>query len=107
PFEKFEDAAQVQRHTGICPSVAIHIPWDAVEDYGELQQYARALGMQIGAINPNLFQDQDYKLGSVTNPDVAVRRKATDHLLECIAIGERVGSTLLSLWFADGTNYPG
>ncbi|MBV9281374.1 MAG: L-rhamnose isomerase [Chloroflexi bacterium] len=107
PFEKVQDAAEVQRHTGICPSVAIHIPWDRVENVGELKQFATSLGMRIGAVNPNLFQEQDYKLGSVTNPDPAVRRKATDHLLECVAIAREVDSTLLSLWFADGTNYPG
>jgi L-rhamnose isomerase/sugar isomerase len=107
PFEKFEDAAQVQRLTGICPSVAIHIPWDRVEDFTELKQYAESLEMRIGAVNPNLFQEQIYKLGSITNPDPAVRRTATDHLLECVQIAEEVDSSLLSLWFADGTNYPG
>jgi len=107
PFEKFEDAAQVHRHTGICPSVAVHIPWDKVDDYGELASFAGSLGMRIGAINPNLFQDEDYKLGSVTHPDPRVRRKATDHLLECIEIGRQVGSDIQSLWFADGTNYAG
>ncbi len=107
PFEKFEDAAQVHRHTGICPTVAVHIPWDKVDDYTELQDYAQSLGLSIGAINPNLFQDEDYKLGSVTHPDARVRRKATDHLLECIEIGRQVSSNILSLWFADGTNYAG
>jgi L-rhamnose isomerase/sugar isomerase len=107
PFEKLQDAAQVQRHTGICPSVAIHIPWDRVENYSALRRYAESLGMQVGAVNPNLFQEQEYKLGSVANPDPSVRRRATDHLLECIAIGQEVGSTLLSVWLADGTNYPG
>jgi L-rhamnose isomerase/sugar isomerase len=107
PYEKFEDAAQVQKYTGICPSVAIHIPWDTVDDWGELRQFAAALGMRIGAINPNLFQDEAYKLGSVTHPDAAVRAQATEHLLECIEVGMSVDSNLLSLWFADGTNYPG
>jgi L-rhamnose isomerase/sugar isomerase len=107
PFEKFQDAAEVQRYTGICPTVAIHIPWDRVEDFTELKQYAASLGMRIGAVNPNLFQEQEYKLGSITNPDPAVRRMATDHLLECVRIAQEVDSTLLSLWFADGTNYPG
>lgn len=107
PFEKFEDAAQVHRVTGICPSVAIHIPWDKVDDYGKLKSHAANLGMEIGAINPNLFQEDDYMLGSVTNADPAVRRKATDHLLECVDIAKETGSREISLWFADGTNYPG
>jgi L-rhamnose isomerase / sugar isomerase len=107
PFEKIADAAEVHRLTGICPSVAIHIPWDRVEDYGELKGYADDLGLRVGAVNPNLFQEENYKLGSVCNPDPAVRRKATEHLLECVEIAREVGSEVLSLWFADGTNYPG
>lgn len=107
PFEKFEDAAQVHKFTGIAPSVAIHIPWDKVDDYSKLRSHAESLGLTIGAINPNLFQDDDYMLGSVTNSDAAIRRKATDHLLECVDIAKETGSKDLSLWFADGTNYPG
>ena len=107
PFEKFADAAEVHRLTGVCPSVAIHIPWDRVDDYGELREHAEGLGLRVGAVNPNLFQEEDYKLGSVCNPDPAVRRKATEHLLECVEIGREVGSDVLSLWFADGTNYAG
>jgi L-rhamnose isomerase/sugar isomerase len=107
PFEKFEDAAQVHHLTGVCPSVAIHIPWDAVENYGELKDHAESLGLRIGAVNPNLFQEEEYSLGSVCHPDSAVRRKATEHLLECVEIGREVGSDVLSLWFADGTNYAG
>ncbi|MEI7026085.1 L-rhamnose isomerase [Paenibacillus sp. y28] len=107
PFEKFEDAAQVHKVTGACPSVAIHIPWDKVEDYGKLKQHAEGLGLSIGAINPNLFQEDEYMLGSVTHSDSAVRRKATDHLLECVDIAKATGSKDISLWFADGTNYPG
>jgi L-rhamnose isomerase / sugar isomerase len=107
PFEKLADAAEVHRLTGICPSVAIHIPWDRVNDYGELREHAESLGLDIGAVNPNLFQEEDYKLGSVCNPDPAVRRRATEHLLECVEIGREVGSDVLSLWFADGTNYAG
>ena len=107
PFEKFEDAAQVHRYTGICPGVAIHIPWDKVEDYGALQAHASALGLRVGAINPNVFQDEDYKLGSMCHPDPAVRRKATERMLECVEIARTTGSKVLSLWFADGTNYPG
>jgi L-rhamnose isomerase / sugar isomerase len=107
PFEKLADAAEVHRLTGICPSVAIHIPWDRVDDYRELREHAEGLGLGIGAVNPNLFQEKDYKLGSVCNPDPAVRRKATDHLIECVEIGREVDSDILSLWFADGTNYAG
>ncbi|CAN5885584.1 L-rhamnose isomerase [soil metagenome] len=107
PFEKMADAAQVHRLTGVCPSVAIHIPWDKVDDYDELKSHAESLGLRIGAINPNLFQEPEYKLGSVCNPDQAVRRKATDHLLECVEIAGETGSDVLSLWFADGTNYAG
>ena len=107
PFEKFADAAEVNRLTGICPSVAIHIPWDQVEDFGELRDYAASVGLAIGAVNPNLFQDEAYRLGSLCHPDAAVRRRATDHLLECNAIAREVGSEVLSLWLADGTNYAG
>ena len=107
PFEKMADAAQVHGLSGICPSVAIHIPWDRVDDYGELKRHAESLGLRIGAVNPNLFQEPEYKLGSVCNPDPAVRRKATDHLLECVEVAGETGSDVLSLWFADGTNYPG
>jgi L-rhamnose isomerase/sugar isomerase len=107
PFEKMADAARVHGLTGVCPSVAIHIPWDEVDDYGELKSHAESLGLRIGAVNPNLFQEPEYKLGSVCNPDPSVRRKATDHLLECVEIAGNTGSEVLSLWFADGTNYAG
>jgi L-rhamnose isomerase/sugar isomerase len=106
-FEKIEDAAQVHRHTGIAPSVALHIPWDKVDDYGQLAKHAREVGIELGTINANVFQDDDYKLGSVCNPDPRVRRKALDHLLECVDIMDVTGSRDLKLWFADGTNYPG
>jgi L-rhamnose isomerase/sugar isomerase len=107
PHEKIADAATVHRFTGVAPSVALHIPWDKVPDYAELSAYASSEGVALGAINSNVFQDNDYKLGSVTNPDPAVRRKATDHLLECVSIMDLTGSRDLKLWFADGTNYPG
>jgi L-rhamnose isomerase/sugar isomerase len=107
PYEKIADAATVHRFTGVAPTVALHIPWDKVDDYAELAAYARSQGVAIGAINSNVFQDNDYKLGSVTNPDPAVRRKATDHLLECVDIMDATGSRDLKLWFSDGTNYPG
>ncbi len=107
PEEKIADAATVHRFTGVAPSVALHIPWDRVDDYGALTAYAKGLGIEIGAINTNVFQDEDYRLGSVTNPDARVRRKATDHLLEAIAIMDATGSRDLKLWFSDGINYPG
>jgi L-rhamnose isomerase/sugar isomerase len=107
PFEKMADAAEVHRLTGVCPAVAIHIPWDKVDDYTELREHAGSLGMEVGAVNPNLFQEEEYKLGSVCHPDPAVRREATDHLIECAEIGRELGSQALSLWFADGTNYAG
>lgn len=105
--ERLADAAMVHRLTGICPSLALHIPWDKVDDWAELRAHAESLGLRIGAINPNLFQDDAYRLGSVCHPDPAVRRQAVEHILECVEIARATGSTLLSLWFADGTNYPG
>ncbi|MET0136405.1 MAG: L-rhamnose isomerase [Kibdelosporangium sp.] len=105
--EKIADAATVHRFTGAAPSVALHIPWDKVEDYGALTRYATDAGVRIGAINTNVFQDDDYKLGSVTNPDPGIRRKAIDHLLEAVSIMDSTGSRDLKLWFSDGINYPG
>jgi len=105
--EKLQDAAQVHRLTGIAPSVALHIPWDQVDDWRALREYAASLGLTIGAINPNLFQDDAYQLGSLCHPDAQVRRRAVAHILECCQICQETGSTLLSLWLADGTNYAG
>ncbi|MHB1593372.1 MAG: L-rhamnose isomerase [Streptosporangiaceae bacterium] len=107
PEEKIDDAAQVHRFTGIAPSVAVHIPWDKTDDYAALAAFAADRGIAIGAVNANVFQDDDYRLGSVANPDPRVRRKALDHLLECVDIMDATGSRDLKLWFADGTNYPG
>ena len=107
PYEKLADAAQVHAATGVAPKVSLHIPWDRVDDYARLAQYAEGLGVRIGAINANVFQDDEYKLGSVTNADPAVRRKAVDHLLECVDVMDATGSRDLKLWFSDGTNYPG
>ncbi|HET7560403.1 MAG TPA: L-rhamnose isomerase [Limnochordia bacterium] len=107
PNEKLEDAAQVHKLTGICPRIALHIPWDKVDDWAALKRRAGELGLTLGAVNPNLFQDEAYKLGSVTHHDPAVRRKAVRHLLECVEIGRIIGSDLQSIWLADGTNYPG
>ena len=106
-FERVDDAAEVHRLTGTAGAVAFHFPWDAVDDYGELRAYVENRGLRVGAVNPNLFQDPDYKLGSITHPDTSVRRKAVAHLVECLGIAEELGSTAQSLWFADGTNYPG
>ena len=105
--EKLQDAATVHKYTGIAPTVALHIPWDMVDDWQTLPEYAEELGIGIGAINPNVFQDEIYKLGSVCNPDEKIRRQATDHMLECVNIMKITGSTILSLWLADGTNFPG
>ena len=107
PQEKLDDAAQVHAFTGVAPTVALHIPWDKVEDYAALAKHAEDRGVKLGAINSNTFQDDDYKLGSVCAPDAAVRRKAVGHLLECVDIMDATGSKDLKLWFADGTNYPG
>jgi L-rhamnose isomerase / sugar isomerase len=107
PFEKIADAAMVHRVTGVAPSVALHIPWDAVDDYEALAKHAAEQGVRIGVINANVFQDDDYMLGSVTNPDPRVRRKALSHLLGCVDVMDATGSRDLKLWFADGTNYPG
>lgn len=107
PWEKLQDAAKVHEFTGVAPTVALHIPWDKVEDYAALAKYAEDRGLALGAINSNTFQDDDYKLGSLCHADPVVRRKALDHLLECVDIMDATGSRDLKLWFADGTNYPG
>ena len=107
PFEKVSDAAVVARLTGSVPSVALHIPWDKVDDYGKLAAHAADEGIALGTINSNTFQDDDYILGSICAPDPRVRRKAVDHLLECVDVMDQTGSRDLKLWFADGTNYPG
>jgi L-rhamnose isomerase/sugar isomerase len=106
-FERIDDAAEVHRLTGTAGAVALHFPWDAVDDYGALREHIQARGLRVGAVNPNLFQDPDYKLGSITHPAAAVREKAVGHLLDCVEIATRLGATAQSLWFADGTNYPG
>jgi L-rhamnose isomerase / sugar isomerase len=106
-YERIDDAAEVHRLTGTAPAVALHFPWDAVDDYGELRTHIAASGLRVGAVNPNLFQDPGYKLGSVTHPDRAVRERAVGHMLDCIEIAAALGSTAQSLWLADGTNYPG
>jgi L-rhamnose isomerase/sugar isomerase len=106
-FEKIADAAEVHRLTGTAPAVALHFPWDAVDNLDELTDHLADSGLRAGAVNPNLFQDPDYKLGSITNPDPGIRRKAVQHLLDCVHIAAELGSTAQSLWLADGTNYAG
>ncbi|WP_199256395.1 L-rhamnose isomerase [Mycolicibacterium mengxianglii] len=105
--EKIADAATVHRFTGLAPVVALHIPWDRVDDYAQLGSYAREQGVELGTINSNTFQDDDYKFGSLTHTDKAVRQKAIDHHLACIDIMNQTGSRDLKIWLADGTNYPG
>lgn len=105
--EKLDDAAYIHKLTGVAPSVALHIPWDKTDDWKALGQYAQEKGVSIGAINPNVFQDDQYKLGSITHPSSGVREEAIAHMVECCEIMEKTGSDILSLWFADGTNYSG
>jgi len=106
-YEKVADAAQVHAFTGITPAVAVHVLWDTVPDWADLGRHAESLGIRIGAINPNLFTEPVYKFGSICNADPKVRRAAVDNMKNCVEVGKAVGSSVLSLWFADGTNYPG
>jgi L-rhamnose isomerase/sugar isomerase len=105
--EKIADAATVHRFTGLAPTVSLHIPWDLVDDFGALRSYAEDLGVALGTINSNTFQDDDYKLGALTHTDKAVRQKAIDHHLACIDVMNATGSRDLKIWLAEGTNYPG
>src|SRR5262245_17415583 len=105
--ERIADAGLVHRLTGCCPSVALHIPWDAVDDYTALARYAGENGLRIGAINPNLFGDDEYRLGSLCHPDGGIRARALEDCRACIAIAQQVDSSIISLWLADGTNYAG
>jgi L-rhamnose isomerase/sugar isomerase len=107
PFEKIADAAQVNRFTALAPSVALHIPWDKVDDYSVLRRHAEDLGVTLGTINSNTFQDEDYKFGALTHHDPKIRQKAIDHHLECIDIMDATGSRDLKIWLAEGSNYPG
>jgi L-rhamnose isomerase/sugar isomerase len=107
PYEKLADAAQVHVYTGVAPSVALHIPWDRVDDYAKLAAHAADLGVRIGTINSNLFQDDDYRLGSLTHPNKTVRLKAIAHHAECVEVMRQTGSADLKLWLPDGINYPG
>jgi L-rhamnose isomerase/sugar isomerase len=105
--EKLADAAKVHELTGLAPKVALHIPWDKVDDYAGLRSYTDELGIALGTINSNTFQDDIYKFGSLTHLDESVRRKAIDHHFECIEIMNLTGSRDLKIWLADGTNYAG
>lgn len=108
--EKFADAAQVNLLTGITPQLALHVLWDlagGLADVGEVKRLSARYGIRAGAINPNLFQNQEYKLGSICNPDAGVRRIAVQHLLESVKIAQQLGVADVSLWIADGSNYPG
>ena len=107
PEEKVADAATVHRFTGLAPSVALHIPWDRVEDYAALRSYAEDQGIALGTINSNTFQDDDYKLGALTHTDAKIRQKAIDHHFECIEVMNATGSRDLKIWLAEGSNYPG
>ena len=107
PFEKVSDAAQVHRFTGVAPRVSLHVPWDLVDDFGALARHAADEGVSLGAVNSNLFQEDEYRLGSLTNADPAIRRKAVDHHLRCLDVMRATGSTDLKIWLPDGTNYPG
>jgi len=107
PQEKIADAAKVHELTGLAPSVALHIPWDKVDDYAALRAFAQDHGVDLGTINSNTFQDDDYKFGSLTHTDAGIRQKAIDHHFECIDVMDATGSRDLKIWLADGTNYPG
>src|SRR5688500_18539076 len=107
PFEKVADAAQVHLHTGLAPSVALHIPWDLVEDFDKLRRHAEDLGVRLGTINTNTFQDDDYMLGSLCHIDERIRAKAIQHAVDCVAIMHVTGSRDLKVWLPDGLNYPG
>src|SRR5262245_54626061 len=107
PFEKVADAAQVHLHTGLAPSIALHIPWDRVDDYDKLRRHAEDCGVRLATINTSTFQDDDYKLGSLCHHDEAVRTKAIAHAHECIEIMRETGSQDLKVWLPDGLNYPG
>ncbi|WP_336643180.1 L-rhamnose isomerase [Microbacterium sp. MMO-113] len=107
PYEKIADAAQVHAHTGLAPTVALHIPWDIVDSFDDLRRHAEDHGVSLGTVNSNTFQDDDYKFGALTHEDAAVRRKAIDHHLACIDVMDATGSRDLKIWLAEGSNYPG
>ena len=108
--EKFADAAEVNRLTGVTPTIALHVLWDlpnGIRDAAEVKSLEKRFGIRAGSINPNLFQDQQYKYGSLCNPDANIRRQAVDHVLDSVEIAKATGSRDISLWLPDGSNYPG
>jgi len=108
--EKFADAAQVNNLTGASPTIALHVLWDlpgGIADVPNIRHLQAKHGVRAGSINPNLFQDQVYKYGSVANPSAEIRQQAIDHLLDCVAISRELDSPDISIWIADGSNYPG
>src|SRR5882724_4127929 len=108
--EKCGDAGEIHRLTGVCPTVALHVLWDfpqGLSSVDETSRLAKKYGVRPGSVNPNTFQDQIYKHGSLGNPDPEIRQTALDHIVESIAIAQQLGSRDISLWFADGSNYPG
>jgi len=106
--DKLADAGVTHKYTGVTPTVAVHVLWDFPNGFDQgVMRLARKHGVRIGAINPNVFQDQCYKFGSITNRNPRIRKRALDHILDSIQIGRQTGSRHLSLWFADGVNYPG
>ncbi|WIE57143.1 L-rhamnose isomerase [Curtobacterium flaccumfaciens pv. flaccumfaciens] len=107
PYEKIADAAQVQQYTGLAPTVALHIPWDLVDDFADLKRHAEEHGVSLGTVNSNTFQDDDYKFGALTHVDETIRQKAIDHHLRCIDVMDATGSRDLKIWLAEGSNYPG
>jgi len=107
PYEKITDAAQVQEYTGLAPTVALHIPWDLVDDFADLKRHAEEHGVSLGTVNSNTFQDDDYKFGALTHVDETIRQKAIDHHLRCIDVMDATGSRDLKIWLAEGSNYPG
>ncbi|MBT1584975.1 L-rhamnose isomerase [Curtobacterium flaccumfaciens] len=107
PYEKIADAAQVHEYTGLAPSVALHIPWDLVDDFADLKHHAEEHGVSLGTVNSNTFQDDDFKFGALTHVDETIRQKAIDHHLRCIDVMDATGSRDLKIWLAEGSNYPG
>jgi L-rhamnose isomerase/sugar isomerase len=107
PYEKIADAAQVHEYTGLAPTVALHIPWDLVDDFADLKRHAEEHGVSLGTVNSNTFQDDDYKFGALTHVDETIRQKAIDHHLRCIDVMDATGSRDLKIWLAEGSNYPG
>ena len=111
-FEKLEDCAVIHALSGATPSVSLHLPWDRAEDYQALRAHAQKLGLRFDAMNSNTFQDQrgqsqSYKFGSLTHTSAAVREQAVEHNIDCIRIGQQLGSKALTLWIGDGGNFPG